>query len=84
MERLRSYFSFFLNETNEYQLEVEDKVEGSIWGVTEQMVDQVLKSMKVGKAPEPPGVTSDFKKAAGATGVSGRFQVCESIDLQAC
>ena len=29
-----------LNETNEYQQEEEDKVEGPIWGVTEQLVDQ--------------------------------------------
>ena len=28
MERWRNYFSFLLNETNEYQLEKEFKVEG--------------------------------------------------------
>ena len=28
MERWRSYFSFLLNETNEYQLEEEEKAEG--------------------------------------------------------
>ena len=38
MERWRSYFSSLLNKTNRYQLQEEDKVEGSIWGVTEQMV----------------------------------------------
>ena len=37
MEKL---FSSLLNETNEYQLEEEDKVEGPIWGVTEQIVVQ--------------------------------------------
>ena len=46
MERWRSYFSSLLNETNEYQLEEEDKVEGPIWGVTEQIVEQALKNMK--------------------------------------
>ena len=30
MERWKSYFSSLLNETNEYQLEEEDKVEGPI------------------------------------------------------
>ena len=73
MERLRSYFSSLLNETNEYQLEVEDKEEELIWGVTDQMVEQALKSMKVGTAPGPSGVTSDFVKAARATGMKGLF-----------
>ena len=50
MERWRSYFSSLLNETSEYQLEEEDKVEGPILGVTEQIVEQALKSMKLGKA----------------------------------
>ena len=46
MERWRSYFSSLLNETDEYQLEEEDKVEGPIWSVTEQIKEQALKSMK--------------------------------------
>ena len=45
MERWRNYFSSLLNKTNEYQLEQEDKVEGPISGVTEQMVEQELKSL---------------------------------------
>ena len=49
-----------LNETEEYQLKEEDKVEGLIWGVTEQIVEQALKSMKVDKAPGPSGVTSNL------------------------
>ena len=81
MERWRSYFSSLLNETYEYQLEVEDKVEGPIWGVTEQIVEQALKSMRVGKAPGPSGVTSDLIKAAGATGVKGFFRF-ESIEQE--
>ena len=71
-----------LNETNEYQLEEEDKVEGPIWGMTEQIVEQALNTMKVGKALGPSGVTSNFIKAAGATGVKGLFQVCESIERE--
>ena len=82
MERWRSYFSCLLNKTNEYQLEEEDKVEGPIWGVTEQIVEQALKSMKVGKAPGPSGITSDLIKAAGVTGVKGLFQVCESVEQE--
>ena len=39
-------------------------------------------SMKVGKAPGASGVTSDIIKAAGATGVKGFFQVCESIEQE--
>ena len=70
-------FSSLLNEANEYQLE--EEVDRLIWGVTEQIVEQALKSMKVGKIPRPSGVTSDLIKAAGATGVKGHFQVCESI-----
>ena len=54
VERL---FSSLLNKTNEYQLEEEDKVKGLIWGVAEQIVEQALKSMKVGKALGPFGVT---------------------------
>ena len=73
----RSYFSSLLNKTNKYQLDEEDKVEGSIWGATEQVVEQALKSMKV---PVPSGVTSNLKKATGATVVKGRFQVCKSIE----
>ena len=33
------------------ELEEKNKVEELIWGVTEQMVEQALKSVKVGKAP---------------------------------
>ena len=55
-------FFSLLNKTNEYQLEEKDKVEGPIWGVTEQIVKQELKSMKVGKVPEPSGVTSNLFK----------------------
>ena len=51
MERWRSYVSSLLNETNRYQLEEEDKVEGRIWGVNEQMEEQALMGMKVGKIP---------------------------------
>ena len=47
------------------------------------MVEQALKSMKVDKAPGPSGVTSNLIKAAGATGVEGLFQVCESIEQEA-
>ena len=61
-----------LNETSKYQLEVDDKVEG-IWGETEQIVEQELKSMKVGKASGPFRVTSDLITAAGASGVKGLF-----------
>ena len=71
-----------LNETSEYQLQRKDKVEGSIWGVTEPMVEQALNSVKVGTAPRPTGVTSDLIKPAGATGVKGLFQVCESIEQE--
>ena len=59
VERWRSYFSYLLNEINEYQLEEEDKVEGPIWGMTEQIVEQALKSIKLGNAPGPSGVTID-------------------------
>ena len=82
MERWRSYFYSFLNEINEYQLKEEDKVVGAIWGVTKQVVERALKSMKVGKAPGLSGVTSDLIKAAGATGVKVLFQVCESIEQE--
>ena len=82
MERWRSYFSSLLNETNKYQIEEEDKEEGPIWGVTKQMVEQALTSMKVGNALEPSGVTSDFIKAAGVTGVNGLLQVCECIEQE--
>ena len=75
MERWRSYFSSLLNETNEYQLKKEDKMKGPIWGVNEEIVEQALKSMKLGKAPGPSGVKSDLIKAAGATKVKGLFQV---------
>ena len=77
MERWRTYFSSLLNE---YQLEEEDKVEGPLWVVTKQIVEQALKSMKVGKAPGPSGVTSDLIKAARATGVKELFQICKSIE----
>ena len=53
-------------------------MEGLIWGVTEQMVEQALKSMKVGKAPWPTVVISYFIQA----GVKGLFQVCESIEQE--
>ena len=43
-------------------------------------MEQALKSMKIGKAPVPSGVTSNLIKAAGATGVKGLFQVCESLN----
>ena len=51
----------------------------TIWGVTDKLVEQALKTMKVGKAPglSGHGVTSYLIKAAGATGVKGLFQVCE-------
>ena len=45
-KRWRNYFLFII-----YQLEEENKVEGPIWGVTKQMVEQARKSMKKGKAP---------------------------------
>ena len=35
-------------------------MEGAIWAVTEQIVEQALESMKIGKAPGPSGVTSDL------------------------
>ena len=55
-------------------------MEGPILGVTEQIVEQALKSMKIGKAPGPSGVTvSNLLKATGANGVEGLFQVCEPI-----
>ena len=74
MERLRSYFSSLLNETNEYQLEEDDNVEGLIWGVTEQTVEQALKSMKVGRHRGQLGsLVSDLIKATGATGVKWLF-----------
>ena len=38
--------------------------------------------MCVGKAQGPSGFTSDLIKAAGATGVKGLFQVCESIEQE--
>ena len=57
-------------------------MEGLKWGVTEQMVEQALKSTKVGKALGPLGVTSDLIKAARATGVKGLFQVCVSIEQE--
>ena len=82
MERWRRYFSSLLNETNAYQLEEEQKIEGPIWGITEDMIEKALKSMKTGKAPGPSGVTSDLMKAAGATGVRGIFQVCETIEQE--
>ena len=44
------------------------------------MVEQALKSMKVRKALELSGVLSNLIKAAGATGMKGLFQVCESIE----
>ena len=47
-------------ERNEYQLEEEDKVEGPVWGVTEQIVEQALKNMKIGKTLGSSGLTSDF------------------------
>ena len=59
MESWRSYFSSLLSETNEYQLEEEDKVIGPILGVNEQILEQALKSMKVGKVPGPSGIISD-------------------------
>ena len=57
-------------------------MEGSIWSVTEQIVEQTLKSMKVGKVLGPCEVTSDLVKAAGATGVKGLFQVSEFIEQE--
>ena len=57
-------------------------MEGLLWGMTEQVVEQALKSMKVSKAPGPPWVTNDLIKAAQATGVKGLFQVCESIEQE--
>ena len=36
-ERWRSYYFSLLNKTNEYQVEEEDKVEGLIRSVTEQI-----------------------------------------------
>ena len=71
-----------LNKANEYQLEEEDKVEGTIWGVNELMVEQALKSMKVGKAQGLSGVASNLIKVAGANGVKGLFQICESIEQE--
>ena len=50
--------------------------------MTEQTVEQALKSMKVGKTPGSSGVTSSLIKATGATGVNGLFQVCESIEQE--
>ena len=79
MERWRS-FSSLLNETNEYRLEEEDKAEELIRGVTEQMVEQALKSMKVGTGAI--WVTSDLIKAAGATGVKVPFQIYESTEQE--
>ena len=58
------------------------KVEGPIWGVSEQIVEQAPRSMKVGKVPGPSGVTSNLIKAAGTTGVKSLFQVCESIEQE--
>ena len=66
---------------NDYQLQEEDKVEGTLWGVTEQM-EKALKRMKVGKVIGPSGITSDLIKVAEATGVKGLFQVCESIEQE--
>ena len=42
-----------------------------------------MNSMKVGKAPGPSGVTSNFIKAAGAIKVKELFQVCESLNRKA-
>ena len=53
-------------------------MEGLIWGVAEQVVKQVLKRMKVGKAPWPTAVISYFIQA----GVKGLFQVFESIEQE--
>ena len=55
-------------------------MEGPIWGVTEQIVEQALKSMKVSKAPGPSGVKSYLIKAPGATGEKGLFQGCGPIE----
>ena len=57
-------------------------MEGPMKGVTEQMVEQALKSMNVVKAMGASRVTSDLVKAAGVLGVKGLFQVCESIVLE--
>ena len=51
-------FFFFVKQDKRVKLKEEDKVEGPIWGVTEQMVEQALKSMKVSKAQGP----SDHKR----------------------
>ena len=80
IETWKSYFSSLLNETNEYQLEEEDKVEGLKWGVTEQTVEQALKSMKVGKVPGPSGVTNGLIKVVGATGVKGLFRFVNPLN----
>ena len=84
MERWRSYFSSLLNETNEYQLEEEDKWKDQIiWGKTEQMVEQALKSMKVGKALGLSEVTSDLIKATGATRVKDFFRFVNPLNRKA-
>ena len=41
-----------------------------------------MKSMKIGKAWGPSGVTSDLVKAAGAAGVNRVFQVYEFIEQE--
>ena len=44
-EVMKNYFSLLLNETNVYQLEEEDIVEGLIFGVSKEMVEPAVKSM---------------------------------------
>ena len=53
-----------LNEKNEYQLGEEDQLQGPIQGVAEQMVEQALKSMKVGKVIGPSRIICNLIMAA--------------------
>ena len=67
-----------LYETNEYQLQKEDKVEGQIWGMTKKMVEQALKRARDGAIWGHKQPCKGYR----CTWSERHFPVCQSIEQE--
>ena len=83
-EVIKYLFFLFAKQDKWLPTREEDKVEGSLSGVTEQIVEQALKSEHESMKARQRAIWGDkwSIKAAGATGMKGLFQVCKSSEQE--
>ena len=68
-----------MNEENPYEVDEEDKVEGSSEDISEAEIRSGLIKMKKGKAPGPSEITRDILKEVGEKGIEELANVFRNI-----